>query len=136
MGYSPFYLNMASDFRLSSERLDLVPANHELADVEWHDHQRLAELLNARIPEQWPPDLVPDSGSPNGEGWWDWYVVKRENDQRVLIGTAGLKGWPQLNKSIQLWAVASFRNFTNTVTVRRPWRNSPHGRWSSPMWIG
>ena len=99
---SHFYLSLKPDFRLWSNRLDLVPANRETAEVEWHDVERLGQLLDAHVPEQWPPALVQDSSSPNGEGWWDWYVVRRENDKRVLIGVAGLKGWPELSRTVQV----------------------------------
>jgi [ribosomal protein S5]-alanine N-acetyltransferase len=95
-------LQLGDDFRLSMKRLDLVPAGQDLANTDWHDRDRLSKLLNATVPEQWPPDLVKDRNSPEGEGWWDWYIISREHNQRVLIGMAGLKGWPVVNNRVQL----------------------------------
>jgi RimJ/RimL family protein N-acetyltransferase len=94
--------NLGNDFRIATERLHLVPSGQELANTNWDDHDRLSQLLNARIPSQWPPDLVRDTSSPNGEGWWNWYVIKRENDARDLIGIMGLKGWPNVGHSVQM----------------------------------
>ncbi len=99
---SRFYLDLPKEFSLTSKRLDIVPANHELADMEWNDRERLAEQLSAHVPELWPPELVEDHSSPNGDGWWDWYVISKENDRRVLIGIAGLKGWPSLSSTVQV----------------------------------
>ena len=46
-------------------------------------------------------NLVKDTGSPQGEGWWNWYVVKRGPDAATLIGVVGLKGWPEATGSVQ-----------------------------------
>jgi ribosomal-protein-alanine N-acetyltransferase len=93
---------LADDFRLQTQNLDLIPAGKQLADVKWQDRDRLSQLLNADVPDEWPPELVKDDNSPHGEGWWDWYVVKRDARRSTLIGMAGLKGWPQVSRAVQM----------------------------------
>ena len=93
---------LPQDFRIHTERMDLVPAGPDLVDTDWGDHARLSQLLGARVPDRWPPDLVADRNSADGAGWWDWYVVKRGGDAPILIGVMGLKGWPAVSRSLQL----------------------------------
>jgi ribosomal-protein-alanine N-acetyltransferase len=90
--------------RLATERLDLTACTPAIvaADLEG-DRARLAELLDARVPEGWPPALWSEAAlrhllgwmasDPEAEGWGAWYVVRR--DDRHLVGAVGLKGRPQ-----------------------------------------
>jgi [ribosomal protein S5]-alanine N-acetyltransferase len=94
--------HLPDDFRVQTQNLDLVPANQQLADTDWRDRTSLSSALKAEIPDEWPPELVRDDSSPDGEGWWDWYVVKRDGDQSKVIGVMGLKGWPDVSRSIQI----------------------------------
>ena len=92
---------LPENFRIQTDRLDLVPGEPQPADTDWQERGRLSELLTAHVPNQWPPDLVVDRSSPDGAGWWNWYIVRRELDQPVLIGMAGIKGWPAVSGSVQ-----------------------------------
>jgi len=100
-GHFHFGSQLPEDFRIRTERLDLIPSGSQLADTQSHEHTRLSQLLGARIPNDWPPEMVVDRSSPEGAGWWNWYIVERQTDDKVLIGTAGVKGWPSLSGSVQ-----------------------------------
>lgn len=90
--------------RLSTERLDLTACTPAIvmADLE-RDRATLAELLDARVPEQWPPDLWSEGAlrhllgwmatDPGATGWGAWYAVRR--DDALLVGAVGLKGRPK-----------------------------------------
>jgi ribosomal-protein-alanine N-acetyltransferase len=90
--------------RLSTGRLDLTACTPAIvgADLEG-DRHALAELLLARVPEQWPPELWTDgalrhllgwmASEPDAAGWGAWYAVRR--DEPLLVGAVGLKGRPK-----------------------------------------
>jgi len=79
----------------------LVVATVEIARA--NDRARLSELLNADVPEEWPPPLNDDASAkffadylaanPGAVGWALWYLVL-EAPRRVVIGNAGFKGKP------------------------------------------
>jgi [ribosomal protein S5]-alanine N-acetyltransferase len=94
--------HLPNNYRLQTENLELVPANPQLAEADWNDRKSLSAMLNASVPDEWPPQLVTDESSPNGEGWWDWYVLKRDGERAIAIGIMGLKGWPSISRSIQV----------------------------------
>jgi [ribosomal protein S5]-alanine N-acetyltransferase len=89
-----------------SSRLDLVPATVALLDAELESHSRLASLLDASIPEGWPPGEYDRSAveyfrarsAENAEavGWYGWYALLRSRDEglRILIGAGGFHGPP------------------------------------------
>jgi ribosomal-protein-alanine N-acetyltransferase len=93
---------LPEDFRVRTERLDLVPSSPDLVNTGWQDRSQLSEILGARVPGHWPPELVLDSAAPEGAGWWNWYFVKRDANEAVLIGVGGVKGWPAVTQSVQL----------------------------------
>ena len=101
-GHLGAQFQLPANFRVQTDRLHLVPSLGELAGADWNQHHQLSQLLGAAVPAEWPPDLVIDHHSPNGEGWWDWYIVKHDDGQPVLIGMAGLKGWPMVSADVQL----------------------------------
>ena len=90
---------LPEDFRIHTARLDLIPARQEHLNTESQSRTELSRLLNARVAEHWPPEIVPDRDS-DGTGWWDWYVVTRDSPS-VLIGVCGIKGWPSVSQSVQ-----------------------------------
>jgi ribosomal-protein-alanine N-acetyltransferase len=68
----------------------------------------LARVLDAVVPEDWPPRIDDDgqmaregfafvrnllAKDPSLVGWWGWFVLVRENQPRV-IGAVGTKGPP------------------------------------------
>ena len=100
-GATQFVLDLPQDFRIHTARLELVPANRQLVESGRRDRARLSELLGAHVPEQWPPELVEDYDAEGGGGWWDWYVLRRDMERPTLVGVVGLKGWPDVNGSLQ-----------------------------------
>lgn len=100
-GFLAADLQLASDFKLQSERLLLLPSRSESTDAEHDSRERLGGVLNARVPNQWPPQPVEDRTSSGG--WWDWYIVLHNNDgeEDVLVGLAGVRGWPAVSNSLQ-----------------------------------
>ncbi len=94
-----------SDLRIESGRLELVAATPELARADVGDRSRFAELLRARVPGDWPPELFDDDARawlgrqleerPESAGWWLWYLVRKgAPEERVVVGVCGYKGPP------------------------------------------
>ena len=88
--------------------------------------------MKAQIPDEWPPELVSDERAPDGEGWWNWYVLKRENAGTVLIGLIGLRGSPEVSGELQLGCafLPSFQNMgygTEAVDSMAHWALSQAG---------
>jgi ribosomal-protein-alanine N-acetyltransferase len=90
--------------RLSTGRLDLLACTPAIVRADlFRDRAALAELVCARVPDAWPPDLWSDAAlrhllgwmakEPRDEGWGAWYVTRRE--EPLLVGTVGLKGRPR-----------------------------------------
>lgn len=98
--------NAGSELRITTDRLELIPANAERARADaQHDAAELGRLLAARVPEQWPPELTLDvldfwadtlAAHPEQTGWWNWYFVLLggEPEDRVLVGGGGFGGPP------------------------------------------
>ncbi|MDP3773550.1 MAG: GNAT family N-acetyltransferase [Gemmatimonadales bacterium] len=94
-----------SELRLITERLELVAATHASVRAQIDEPDRWARLLDARVPDGWPPELTEDvweytaerlAEGTDSEGWWTWYfVLRRDADGgRVVIGCGGYKGRP------------------------------------------
>jgi RimJ/RimL family protein N-acetyltransferase len=91
---------------LETDRLELIGSTPELLRAEGDDRARFGELLDARIPPEWPPELYDDGArlwtlerlesAGGNEGWWSYYLVRRGDgpDGRELIGIVGYKGPP------------------------------------------
>jgi len=91
---------------IATERLELVVSTPELLRAELDDYKGFPELLGAKVPASWPPDLYDRQavvyllgkllGGPEHVGWWLHYVMlKSDCSGRTLIGTAGYKGVPE-----------------------------------------
>lgn len=93
--------------RLSCDRLDLVTATAQHVLVQLEDDTKLARLLGADLPEDWPPPLLDEAAlratldelhkGPDQIGWWMRYLVLRPgaSGRPTLVGTVGLKGKPR-----------------------------------------
>lgn len=89
---------------LKTAHLELIGCSAEILRAEGDERARFAELLNARIPQSWPPELYDDDArlwtlraveeNPGNEGWWMYYLVADEGAGRVLVGVSGYKGPP------------------------------------------
>lgn len=92
--------------RLSCDRIDLVTATAQHVLVQLEDDAKLARLLGAELPDDWPPPLLDETAlrstldqlhqGPDQIGWWMRYMVLRAgpSGRPCLIGTVGLKGKP------------------------------------------
>jgi [ribosomal protein S5]-alanine N-acetyltransferase len=96
-----------------TKRMVLVPATVELLSADINDRINLGELLNADIPDNWPPEILSDALSffldalrekPSRIGWNAWYWLRHEpsDSQLVLIGSGGFKGEPDANGQVEI----------------------------------
>ena len=87
-------------------RLTLVPATVALARAELADRGEFARLLDAVVPDNWPPESAADAlplflswleSAPDRVGWFGWYALARIGDAGppVLVGGGGFLGPPQ-----------------------------------------
>lgn len=95
-----------SSFTITTERLELIAGTLQLAQANINDRAQFALLLNARVPDEWPPPLNDvDSMKwferylnlhPGSVGWVTWYFILRKDErgERVAIGNGGFKGRP------------------------------------------
>lgn len=91
-----------TSLKLHTDRLELWAGTSELAQAELADRARLGELLQAQVPDNWPPELfvrnilkfvvrkfkkIPDD---QGE-WLHWYWILQGEvaADRTLIGLSG-----------------------------------------------
>jgi len=88
---------------LDTPRLRLVGATSALLHAEGDDRARFGELLEARVPESWPPELYDDDArlwtlnvaetEPYRAGWCMYYVLVKGGAPEVM-GVVGYKGGP------------------------------------------
>lgn len=86
-------------------RLKLVPASLAHVRAEIGDRARFEELLQAQVPENWPPESAADAlplflswleASPSRVGWFGWYSLLAESSGALptLVGCGGFLGPP------------------------------------------
>ena len=88
---------------IRTKRLELVPATRQILESDTDDRTELARLLNAGIPEAWPPPLMDenvirefirmssDTAGPVFAAWY-WVLNNPAAGSRVLIGNGGILG--------------------------------------------
>ena len=97
---------------IETERLLLIPATLELAETELNNIELFSKLLNAQIPNNWPPETLADARqffldliekNPDWVGWLAWYSVLKpvNNEMPVLVGSAGFIGAPDEYKTVE-----------------------------------
>jgi len=90
---------------VTTARLELRAATRDLIYAELHDRASFATGLDARVPDDWPPEGHGRSGlerafealgaGPDQRGWWHWYFIDRSQpDGRCLVGVGGFRGPP------------------------------------------
>lgn len=88
---------------IETARLTLVPATIDLARAEIGDRARFGALLQATVPDNWPPESAADAlplflgwleAAPDAVGWFGWYALARIDDAPVLVGGGGFLGPP------------------------------------------
>jgi len=89
---------------IETSRLRLIPATLALARAELADRAEFARLLGAAVPANWPPESAADAlplflqwmeTSPDSNGWFGWYAIRRGDGSDTLIGGAGFLGPPK-----------------------------------------
>lgn len=95
---------------IHTERLELIPADAEIAEAELTDRVRFAAILDARVPTSWPPEVLADAlpifrdllrADPARAGWMGWYAVLTTEGERILVGSAGFTGPPDEDAKIE-----------------------------------
>ncbi len=91
---------------IRTQRLDLVPATIEHLDAELLCPDRLTGLLDAVVPDGWPPGEYDRPAveffrrrlveNPDAQGWYAWYAIERsvEGGLAMLVGAGGYFGPP------------------------------------------
>lgn len=90
---------------IQTTRLKLIPASLEHVRAEIHDRARFAELIEAEVPADWPPESAADAlplflswleAAPHQAGWFGWYALLAEagNTTPTLVGGGGFLGPP------------------------------------------
>lgn len=84
---------------INTEHLYLLPANAKLYLLELHERQAFASTLNARVPDEWPPDQITPEVIEDFIGriqarerkiWSFYWILRQESpEQPVLIGSGG-----------------------------------------------
>lgn len=95
---------------IETERLRLVAATKDLSTAAITDIALFSKLLNARITDEWPPELLSDAQdyfsemltqNPSSTGWWIWYVILKAGCD-VLIGNLCFKGPPSDQGKVEI----------------------------------
>jgi len=98
---------------LITPRLTLIPATAALVQAEIGPQDLFSQALGAKVPENWPPELLVDvlpffleqlKRDPALVGWLSWYWVLRRTapEDALLIGSGGFKGKPQPDGAIEI----------------------------------
>ncbi len=97
---------------ISTQRLDLVPASVPTLRAALEDSERLGMLLDARVPDAWPPELLDAPalrwtldkvrGDANDPCWFMYWIVLRDGKGRTLVGVAGYKGPPSPDGTVEV----------------------------------
>lgn len=94
---------------ITSRRLTLVAANHDLVALDLAGREALAQALEATVPENWPPELYDRPAmeyslgvlsDPGVQGWSFWYLILNESNE--LVGLCGFKGRPDAGGSVEI----------------------------------
>ena len=96
-----------------TKRLELIPATVEAIRAALETRSALATALDVLVPETWPPEFLDPPSleftlarleeGPEQAGWWLHFVVlTRGATGRTLIGSAGYKGPPAPDGTVEI----------------------------------
>ena len=100
--------------RIELARLVLCSATAAMIGLELDDRPRFESSLGARVPEEWPPEIlagaVPifqarlESEPDLSQGWLAWYIILKDDGGvgPVLIGNCGFKGPPGADGLVEI----------------------------------
>ena len=96
---------------IETARLTLIPATVESLQADLTNATALGELLGARVPANWPPDLYDHdpivwtihqlTTRPEAAGWLLYYFAEKSVPVRTLVGCGGYKG-PPLDGTLEI----------------------------------
>ncbi len=96
---------------IKTKRLELVCGNIELARAEVFNKQEISILLNAEVPDNWPPPLNDEASAefflnyaennPDALDYGMWYIILVDGEKREAIGNIGFKGKPDETNTIE-----------------------------------
>ena len=106
---------------LESRRMTMVAANTGLVQADLRDVTLLGVMLDAIVPENWPPDLydrepmeyaLRQLADPAEHGWSFWYLLTSEGGGSEVLGICGFKGRPNAAGSVEIGysVLSQFRN--------------------------
>ena len=84
---------------IQTRRLDLVPGTSAIYSADLNDHKELARLLDADVPETWPPAEINDEvllefirmeNKGTDPFFTSWYWVLDTRTSRTLVGSGGI----------------------------------------------
>jgi len=92
---------------ITTTRMRLIPATATLLRAEVEQAGSLAALLDAEVPDNWPPEMVRGAlrwflqqleRTPDLCGWLSWYGVHGggAGQRPILVGSGGFLGFPRL----------------------------------------
>ncbi len=98
---------------IATERLQLVPATQDSTRAALEGEPALAAILGVFVPATWPPVFLDPPSleftarrlaeGPEQAGWWLHFVVLAHGAAgRTLIGSAGYKGPPSPDGTVEL----------------------------------
>lgn len=105
-----------NDFKLRTERLELIAGTIELFRARVDDREILGRELGAHVPESWPPPLYDQDAmnwmvkyleeNADAGGWTFYFVVlpARDGTQKrpTAIGGCGFKGKPSADGTVEI----------------------------------
>jgi RimJ/RimL family protein N-acetyltransferase len=105
---------MMENFKITTERLELIAGTVELFRVRVDDRESLSRELGAHVPENWPPPLLDQDAmdftakyldeNPGAGGWTFYFIVlpARDTGERTLVGCGGFKGKPTEDGAVEI----------------------------------
>ena len=105
-----------NDFKLKTERLELIAGTIELFRARVDDREVLSRALGAHVPDDWPPPLYDQDAldwmakyleeNADAGGWTFYFVVLPARDggeqRATAIGGCGFKGKPSADGTVEI----------------------------------
>lgn len=103
-----------SKLSIKTKRLELLPFTLEIVQAELSDRSTFSQLLDARVPDNWPPPLNDEQSllwslekcqeNPHQVGWLGWYFLLKDplKNELVAIGNGGFKGQPTPDGTVEV----------------------------------
>jgi len=100
--------------RIELVRVALHNATAAMIGLELDDRPRFESSLGARVPEDWPPEILAGAvpifqarleNEPHlSQGWLAWYMILKDDGGSgpVLIGNCGFKGPPGADGMVEI----------------------------------